>query len=172
MGQIAYGIEVQRENDPWLKLADDTVAIFTRVTVPGAFLVDSIPLRKHLRSMRISLGSTYPTRVSAVRSRVDAGCRLETPSSSVEKDSGRTRGRPVRLRSRENRRYSEHLSPDPDTHHFQASGTFKPCIVSDLLADHPKPEDAQAVRNVGAIIYAAGADTVRASCNVFHGTRA
>ena len=47
---------------------------------------------------------------------------------------------------------------------YQATdSTYTPSIVSKLLGDYPDASDAQAIRNVGAIIYAAGADTVRLS---------
>ncbi|KAF7977304.1 hypothetical protein HWV62_4283 [Athelia sp. TMB] len=45
---IAYGIEVLPENDPYLDIAEAAVKAFNDASVPGAFLVDSIPLLKHV----------------------------------------------------------------------------------------------------------------------------
>jgi tRNA G10 N-methylase Trm11 len=43
MMEIAYGIKVQEKDDPWIKLCEEVVEIFSRVTQPGAFLVNMIP---------------------------------------------------------------------------------------------------------------------------------
>lgn len=43
--RIAYGYQVKDENDSLIRLADEAVGIFVKASAPGAFLVDSIPLR-------------------------------------------------------------------------------------------------------------------------------
>ena len=43
--RIAYGYEVNDENDPLISLADKAVDIFVKASAPGAFLVDLIPIR-------------------------------------------------------------------------------------------------------------------------------
>lgn len=44
---IAYGIEVLPENDPYVATAEESVAALAIAAMPGAFLVDSIPLCKY-----------------------------------------------------------------------------------------------------------------------------
>lgn len=43
---VVYGYEVLPEDDPFVKLAEDTVILTTHAISPGAFLVNVIPSRK------------------------------------------------------------------------------------------------------------------------------
>ncbi|KAJ2919996.1 hypothetical protein MD484_g420, partial [Candolleomyces efflorescens] len=45
---IAYGIQIQPENDPYVKYADDASRPAAEAAVPGRFLVDAIPLLKYV----------------------------------------------------------------------------------------------------------------------------
>ncbi|RXW15358.1 hypothetical protein EST38_g10494 [Candolleomyces aberdarensis] len=45
---IAYGIEIQQKNDPYLETSEAGVLPLVVAGVPGAFLVDSIPLLKYV----------------------------------------------------------------------------------------------------------------------------
>ncbi|KAI3611992.1 cytochrome p450 [Moniliophthora roreri] len=47
---VAYGIEVKREDDPWVALAEAAIKTLTDTFVPGTFLVDSFPFLKHVPS--------------------------------------------------------------------------------------------------------------------------
>ena len=42
--RLAYGYQVDDENDPLISLADEAVDIFVKASAPGAFLVDFIPI--------------------------------------------------------------------------------------------------------------------------------
>ncbi len=42
--RISYGIEVDEEPVDYLQMAEDTLAIFTSVFVPGKFLVETFPV--------------------------------------------------------------------------------------------------------------------------------
>lgn len=45
---IAYGIEVQPKDDPYIKAAELALAAVARAAMPGAFLVDALPFLKHV----------------------------------------------------------------------------------------------------------------------------
>lgn len=45
---IAYGIQVQDENDPYLEMSRLALQTLNSAAVPGAFLVDSFPFLKHV----------------------------------------------------------------------------------------------------------------------------
>ncbi|KAJ2919994.1 hypothetical protein MD484_g422, partial [Candolleomyces efflorescens] len=45
---VAYGIEIQQENDPYIQLAEDANHGVIVAAIPGRFLVDSIPVLKHV----------------------------------------------------------------------------------------------------------------------------
>ena len=47
---IAYGLRIKRWDDPWIKLAEDTLAVILSSVVPGKYLVDSVPVLKHIPS--------------------------------------------------------------------------------------------------------------------------
>ncbi|KAJ2926328.1 hypothetical protein H1R20_g10780, partial [Candolleomyces eurysporus] len=45
---VAYGIEIQQENDPYIKISEDANQGAIIAGVPGAFLVDTIPILKYV----------------------------------------------------------------------------------------------------------------------------
>jgi cytochrome P450 len=45
---IAYGLDVQEENDPYIHTAEEANRSVTEAGVPGAFLVDSFPILKYV----------------------------------------------------------------------------------------------------------------------------
>ncbi|KAJ7839988.1 cytochrome P450 [Mycena olivaceomarginata] len=45
---IAYGIEILPSNDPYVKLAHEAVHTLSEAGVPGKYLVDSLPILKHV----------------------------------------------------------------------------------------------------------------------------
>lgn len=45
---LAYGLNIERENDPYITLSERAIASLGEAAVPGKFLVDSLPFLKHL----------------------------------------------------------------------------------------------------------------------------
>jgi len=45
---IAYGLEVQADNDPYIRTAEEGVHPLVAAGVPGAFLVDALPFLKYV----------------------------------------------------------------------------------------------------------------------------
>ncbi|KAJ7146890.1 cytochrome P450 [Mycena epipterygia] len=45
---VAYGIDVLPDNDPYIELAEQMVQSGVQAAIPGRFLVDSIPMLKHV----------------------------------------------------------------------------------------------------------------------------
>ena len=43
--EVTYGLEVQDHDNEYLKISEQGVALANRILVPGAYLVDSIPMR-------------------------------------------------------------------------------------------------------------------------------
>ena len=52
---ITFGYQVQKGNDPLVKIAEDAVDTFSRATLPAAFLVDTFPIRTKNRTLYIDL---------------------------------------------------------------------------------------------------------------------
>ena len=48
--RISYGIEVDEEATDYIKMAEDTLAIFSYVFVPGKFLVETFPILRFVPS--------------------------------------------------------------------------------------------------------------------------
>jgi hypothetical protein len=46
----AYGIDVQRSNDPYVEIADRAIRAFSIGARPGAYLVDAVPFLKYVPS--------------------------------------------------------------------------------------------------------------------------
>jgi hypothetical protein len=45
---VAYGIQIQPENDPYVDLAERVLKILERAATPGSYLVDTIPALKYV----------------------------------------------------------------------------------------------------------------------------
>src|SRR4051812_34463094 len=45
---IAYGLEIQHENDPYVKMAEKGFQPLVAAAVPGAYLVDTLHFLKHV----------------------------------------------------------------------------------------------------------------------------
>jgi hypothetical protein len=45
---MTYSIDVQPYNDPYLKIAEEAVKSSSELLIPGAFLVDIIPILKYV----------------------------------------------------------------------------------------------------------------------------
>ena len=45
---MTYSIDVQPNNDPYIKIAEEALAATSEILIPGAFLVDIIPILKYL----------------------------------------------------------------------------------------------------------------------------
>lgn len=45
---IAYGLDVKPKNDPHLQAAEEAIDALLQAVVPGAFLVDSLPVLKYV----------------------------------------------------------------------------------------------------------------------------
>jgi hypothetical protein len=48
--KIGYGIAVQESDDPYISIAEEALSGVTAAGIPGAFLVDSIPILKYVPS--------------------------------------------------------------------------------------------------------------------------
>ncbi len=48
--QIVYGLEAAEKHDKYISLAEKGVDIFVRITLPGGYLVEALPLLRHLPS--------------------------------------------------------------------------------------------------------------------------
>ena len=45
---MTYSIKVQSYNDPYIKIVEDGIAASSELLIPGAFLVDVIPILKYV----------------------------------------------------------------------------------------------------------------------------
>ena len=45
---MTYGITVRPKNDPYIKIAEEAIEAITELLIPGAFLVDIIPILKYV----------------------------------------------------------------------------------------------------------------------------
>ena len=48
--RVVYGIEVDEEPVDYLKIAEDTMTIFSEAFQPGKFLIETLPFLRHLPS--------------------------------------------------------------------------------------------------------------------------
>lgn len=80
----AYGIEVLPSSDPYVAVAEDALDSIAKVAVPGAFLVESIPLLKYIPEW--FPGTTHWTIFSypsPLKSSLEFRCRFQAESSKV-----------------------------------------------------------------------------------------
>ena len=46
---ITFGYQIQEDNDPLVKIAEEAVDTFSRASLPAAFLVDTLPIRTKIK---------------------------------------------------------------------------------------------------------------------------
>ncbi|TFK25339.1 cytochrome P450 [Coprinopsis marcescibilis] len=78
--KIAYGIEIQAKNDPYVRVAEAAVHTLLAAAVPGAYLVDAIPLLKYIPAWVPGAGF----RTEAKEWRVLANKMVEDPYRAVK----------------------------------------------------------------------------------------
>lgn len=71
---IAYGIDVQKENDPFVAAAERGVHPLVAAGVPGAFLVDALPILKYVPEWMPGAG--FKRKAREWKALADAMCEL------------------------------------------------------------------------------------------------
>ncbi|KIM50598.1 hypothetical protein SCLCIDRAFT_1225241, partial [Scleroderma citrinum Foug A] len=92
--RIAYGYQVNQENDPLINLVHKAVATFSKAAAPGAFLVDSIPILKYIpewvpgagfqrqaREWKALMDQVTDVPYNFVKSQMEAGMALKSFTS-------------------------------------------------------------------------------------------
>ena len=62
---MTYSIDVRPYNDPYIKIAEEAMRAISELMVPGAFLVDSIPILKYLPGW--FPGAKFQTKATVMR---------------------------------------------------------------------------------------------------------
>ncbi|PCH44805.1 cytochrome P450 [Wolfiporia cocos MD-104 SS10] len=70
--KMGYGYEVELDEDPMLKTADEAIQLFSAITAPGAFLVDFFPILQHVPSWMP--GSGWKSIAREAKKGLDAMC--------------------------------------------------------------------------------------------------
>jgi hypothetical protein len=78
---MTYGIKVQPYNDPYIKIAEEAVGAIAELMIPGAFLVDIIPILKYVPEW--FPGATFK-RKAAVMRKYAASIRSATFAATEE----------------------------------------------------------------------------------------
>ncbi|OCH84376.1 cytochrome P450 [Obba rivulosa] len=68
--RIAYGIEVQAHDDPYIRIAEEAIQAASAASTPGAYLVDALPILKHVPSWLP--GTKFKQEAAEFRKWVDA----------------------------------------------------------------------------------------------------
>ncbi|CAE6448120.1 unnamed protein product, partial [Rhizoctonia solani] len=80
--KLTYGYEVEGVNDPFIVLANEAMAMFSVVTAPGAWIVDTLPFLKHIpwtsfkakaKEWRALLHALVDRPMKFTRDRIDRG---------------------------------------------------------------------------------------------------
>ncbi|KAF8592280.1 cytochrome P450 [Ramaria rubella] len=137
--EIIYGIKVLPSGDPYLKLAEETFAAVAQATNPGSFLVDTLPILKHVPEWMPGAGFKKKARIW--RKLVMAMPAL--PFMACKKA----------------------LSEGAAIPSFTASLLDK--LFQRTDADYDAKEEEAIIRNTGATAYGAGADTTTVALSWF-----
>jgi len=92
---ITYGYQIQKENDPLVKIAETAVDTFSRATLPAAFLVDTFPILRHFPAWFPGAGFKR----TAAKWRDLTMTLLNTPYKIVTSDMATGNGRESFLRT-------------------------------------------------------------------------
>lgn len=139
---ISYGITVLDSNDPYMSIAEEVLEGFSEAAVPGAFLVDLIPILKYVPSWFPGAGFKR----KAERWRASISSLLEKPYRRVIEDLKEGKARPSVLQSL--------IAKLPDE------------------GDPKREEEEAMAKGVTAVAYAAGSDTTIAAVQAFFLTMA
>ena len=137
---MLYSIKVHPYNDPYIKIAEDAVAAMAELMIPGAFLVDIIPILKYVPEW-------FP------------GAKFQSKAAMMRKHAARIRNTTFAA--------TEELmvcdsSPFlgfllDDTYTSQSSGDYDPSFVTEVLkeiqhSDTPN-QDINLLKDVAAQAY-------------------
>lgn len=80
--EVAYGFEALPQNDPFIDSAEKALAAVVIAGVPGAFLVDTVPILKHVPSW--FPGAGFKQRAKEWKRHADN--TLEAPFEALKED--------------------------------------------------------------------------------------
>ena len=66
---MTYSIKIQPYNDPYIKIAEEAVAAGAELLIPGAFLVDIIPILKYVPGW--FPGAKFQRKAAVMRERLE-----------------------------------------------------------------------------------------------------
>ena len=78
---MIYSINVRPYNDPYIKIAEDALAAIGELLIPGAFLVDTIPILKYVPEW--FPGAKFQTKAATMRKHAEI--MRNTTFSATEK---------------------------------------------------------------------------------------
>jgi len=79
--RIAYGIDVQAEDDPYIHIAEEAIQAASATSTPGKYLVDTLPILKYVPSWMPGAG--FKREAAHYRKWTDA--LLNVPYEAVQK---------------------------------------------------------------------------------------
>lgn len=77
---VAYGMEIGDEDDPWIALGENAMESVRQTCVPGAYLVDAVPICASL-NVNISAIEVQLMSYSEISTRVVPRSGVQSPSS-------------------------------------------------------------------------------------------
>jgi hypothetical protein len=136
---MTYSIDVRPYNDPYIKTAEAAAAAAAEVIIPGAFLVDIIPILKYVPEW--FPGAKFQSKAAALRKHAAMLC--DAPFSATEKLIVCN---------------TLPFIPNESLYvRYQATGEYDPSFVTESLRDiqhsaTPK-QDADLLKDVAATAY-------------------
>ena len=72
--RVTYGYQVESADDPMLAIALQSLGNFSKISTPGAFLVDQIPAREYISFPKVDdeLNIVF----SSILTQMDTRCRI------------------------------------------------------------------------------------------------
>ncbi|KAJ6006938.1 hypothetical protein N7451_004882 [Penicillium sp. IBT 35674x] len=83
--RIGFGIEIQEENDPYVQMAIDVEEATGKGGVPGASIVDLVPILRHLPSFVENISTAFQPLAHARRTRLSIQNLHDAPWKAAEK---------------------------------------------------------------------------------------
>ena len=139
---MTYSIKVQPYNDPYVKFAEEALGATAEYLIPGAFLVDSIPILKYVPEW--FPGAKFQSKAAMLRKY--AAIMRDTPFAAAEE-----------LMACDSSPFLGFLLDDTYTV-SQASGDYDPSFVTDVLLKEIQHSDTRnqdiiLLKDVAAQVY-------------------
>jgi cytochrome P450 len=163
--KAVYGIDIEDEQSEFIRLPEMLVQSFTRVTIPGQFMVDLLPFCEHFHGLSLR-GHSDEVVVKHVPAWFP-GAGFQHLAQEHLVMQRQALNNPVEHIQAEMVRLSYSLPQRCSDYLLQIKGTAPPSMARRMLEEDPQQSRLEDIKDVAGLAYIAGNDTTGAAVLAF-----